>query len=98
PLNLLKAVDLNTGQERWSIPFAPLSNGGPVVTASGLLFTGASGSLQAFDTQDGKLLWETKLSATAGFTPAVYMVDGKQYVALATAGRGNAAYVAYALP
>jgi quinoprotein glucose dehydrogenase len=98
PLNLLKSVDLNTGQDRWSIPFTAVSNGGPVVTASGLLFIGASGKLQAFSTSDGKLLWEQALPATAGLSPAVYMVDGKQYVALAAAGRGSPAYIAYALP
>lgn len=98
PRALLKAVDLNTGQDRWAIPFALASNGGPAVTESGLLFIGASGSLQAFDTKDGKLLFESKLPATAGLTPAVYMVDGKEYVALASAGRGSPAYIAYALP
>ncbi|MBV9548336.1 MAG: PQQ-binding-like beta-propeller repeat protein [Alphaproteobacteria bacterium] len=98
PIATLNAVDLNTGQYRWTIPFNLASNGGPAVTESGLLFIGASGSLQAFDTRDGKLLFESKLPATAGLTPAVYMVDGKEYVALASAGRGDSAYVAYALP
>ncbi len=98
PAATLNAVDLNTGQYKWTIPFRLASNGGPAVTESGLLFIGASGSLQAFDTRDGKLLFESKLPATAGLTPAVYMVDGKEYVALASAGRGNSAYVAYALP
>jgi quinoprotein glucose dehydrogenase len=98
PRALLKAVDLNTGRDRWAIPFTLASNGGPAVTESGLLFIGASGSLQAFDTKDGKLLFESKLPATAGLTPAVYMVDGKEYVALASAGRGSPAYIAYALP
>jgi quinoprotein glucose dehydrogenase len=98
PVATLNAVDLNTGLYRWTIPFRLASNGGPAVTESGLLFIGASGSLQAFDTKDGKLLFESKLPATAGLTPAVYMVDGKEYVALASAGRGDSAYVAYALP
>jgi glucose dehydrogenase len=98
PQATLNAVDLNTGQYKWTIPFNLASNGGPAVTESGLLFIGASASLQAFDTSDGKLLFESKLSATAGLTPAVYMVDGKEYVALATAGRGDSAYIAYALP
>ena len=98
PVATLNAVDLNTGQYRWTIPFNLASNGGPAVTQSGLLFIGASGSLQAFDTRDGKLLFESKLPATAGLTPAIYMVDGKEYVVLASAGRGTSAYVAYALP
>ena len=94
----LNAVDLNTGQYKWTIPFNLASNGGPAVTESGLLFIGASASLQAFDTKDGKLLFESKLTGTAGLTPAVYMVDGKEYVALASVGRGTSTYVAYALP
>ena len=98
PVATLNAVDLNTGQYRWTIPFDLASNGGPAVTEGGLLFIGASGSLQAFDTRNGKLLFESKLPATAGLTPAVYMVNGKEYVALASAGRGTSAYVAYALP
>ncbi len=98
PVATLNAVDLNTGQYKWTIPFNLASNGGPAVTQSGLLFIGASGSLQAFDTSNGKLLFESKLPATAGLTPAVYMVDGKEYVALASAGRGSSAYIAYALP
>ncbi len=98
PAATLNAVDLNTGQYKWTIPFNLASNGGPAVTQSGLLFIGGSGSLQAFDTRDGKLLFESKLPATAGLTPAIYMVDGKEYVTLASGGRGNAAYVAYALP
>ena len=98
PLTLLKAVDLNTGQERWSIPYDSSSNGGPVVTASGVLFIGSSGNMRAYDTRDGKLLFESKLPALAGLSPAVYMVDGRQYVALAAAGRGSPAYIAYALP
>ncbi len=98
PLNLLKAVDLNTGVERWSIPVEVNSNGGPVVTASGLLFLGNSGNLRAYDTDNGKLLFESKLPALAGLSVGSYMVDGRQYVVLAAAGRGSPAYVAYALP
>jgi quinoprotein glucose dehydrogenase len=98
PQATLNAVDLNTGQYRWRIPFEPSSNGGPAVTQSGLLFLGSSGSLQAFDTKDGKLLWQQKLPANSGMTPAIYEVDGREYVVLASAGRGDPAYVAYAVP
>jgi quinoprotein glucose dehydrogenase len=91
-------VNLNTGAELWSIPVEASSNGGPAVTASGLLFIGNSDSLRAYDTRDGKLLFQSKLPATAGLSIATYMVKGKQYVALASVGRGSPAYVAYALP
>lgn len=99
PLATLNAVDLNTGQYRWSIPFAAgYSGAGPVVTASGLLFISSAGNLQAYATRDGAVLWQAKLPATTGNTAAVYQVDGKEYVVLASGGRGTPAYVAYSLP
>ena len=99
PLATLNAVDLNTGKYRWKIPFkAGYSGSGPVVTASGLLFISSGNTLQAYDTTDGKVLWNQQLPAMTGNTAAVYMVDGKEYVTLASGGRGDAAYVAYALP
>jgi quinoprotein glucose dehydrogenase len=86
----------NTGVENY---------GGPVVTASGLLFIAATkdGMFRAFDKRSGKVLWETKLPAAAFATPATYAINGKQYIVLACGGtklgtpKGNQ-YVAYALP
>jgi quinoprotein glucose dehydrogenase len=98
PLYTLNAVDLNTGEYRWTIPVDSVSGGGPVVTQSGLLFIGSGGVLKAYDTADGKVLFSQKLPSTQGLTPAVYMVDGKEYVAIASGGRADSSYVAYALP
>jgi quinoprotein glucose dehydrogenase len=119
PWGTLNAIDLNTGEYRWKIPFGyePLllekgikntgveNYGGPVITASGLLFIAATkdGMFRAFDKKTGKLLWETKLPAAAFATPATYQVNGKQYVVLACGGtklgtkKGNQ-YVAFTLP
>ena len=81
------------------------NHGGAVVTAGGLLFIGAThfdSKFRAFDKKTGKLLWETVLPFAANATPAVYEVNGKQYVAVATGGgRGRpsgGSYVAFALP
>jgi quinoprotein glucose dehydrogenase len=98
PLAVLDAVDLNTGEYRWTIPIDSASGGGPVVTASGLLFLGDGGVLKAYDTADGKVLFSQKLINISGLTPAIYRVDGKEYVVLASGGRGEAAYEAFALP
>ena len=86
--------------------------GGPVVTAGGLLFIGATiydKKLRAFDTRTGKLLWEGALPYSGVATPSTYMVNGKQYVVIAaggatsmgplrTAKQSGGAYVAFALP
>jgi quinoprotein glucose dehydrogenase len=88
----------NTGTENY---------GGPIVTAGDVLFIGATvydKKFRAFDSRNGKLLWETVLPFAAVATPATYMVDGKQYV-VASAGGGKdpkspsgSVYVAFALP
>ena len=82
-----------------------LNYGGPVVTASGLVFLAATmdSKIRAFDIGNGDLLWSADLPAPAYSTPAVYAVDGRQYVALACGGgklgsKSSDAYVAFALP
>ena len=119
PWGTLSAIDLNSGEYVWQIPLGHepaleekgINNtgvenyGGPVVTASGLLFIAATkdGYFRAFDTSNGELLWETNLPAASFATPATYMVSGKQYIVLACGGtklgtpEGNY-YVAFALP
>ena len=62
--------------------------GGPVITKNGLLFIAATkdGYIRAFDKKAGSLLWEFKLPAPAFATPAMYKVEGKQYLAIACGG------------
>jgi quinoprotein glucose dehydrogenase len=121
PWGTLNAIDLNTGKYLWKIPFGQYPElaakgmadtgsenyGGPVLTASGILFIGATvydNKLRAFDSATGKLLWEGKLPFAGTATPSTYMVDGKQFVVIGTSGARNvkgpqgAAYVAFALP
>jgi quinoprotein glucose dehydrogenase len=93
----LNAIDINTGQYRWTVPLPGRAGGsGPLVTASGVLFIGAGNNLEAFDTKDGRMLWQQALPSSGANSPGTYMVDGKQYVMLASGGP-TAAYVAYAL-
>jgi quinoprotein glucose dehydrogenase len=77
-----------------------------VVTAGGLLFIGASNhdrKFRAYDKRTGKLLWETLLPAGGNATPAVYEVNGRQFVVIAAGGGksnqpSGGSYVAFALP
>jgi quinoprotein glucose dehydrogenase len=105
PWGTLSAINMNTGQYLWRIPFGTTNGygpefggsntGGAVVTASGLLFIGATADrkLHAYDARTGRLLWEVVLTAPGQATPAVYMVKGRQYVVIAASARrrgGNA--------
>jgi len=58
---------------------------GPVVTAGGLVFLANSQDrfLRAFDKETGRLIWEHELEANPEGIPAVYQVNGQQYIAFA---------------
>jgi quinoprotein glucose dehydrogenase len=86
--------------------------GGPIVTAGGLLFIAATSydnKIRAFNKDSGELLWEATLPAAGNATPAIYEVNGRQFVVIAAGGGkaqkrsgiepvSAAIYVAYALP
>ena len=102
PWGTLHAIDLNSGDYIWSVPFGDTPHlkkqgypatgtenyGGAVVTENGLLFIGATkdGYFRVFDKHTGKILWEYELPAAAFATPAMYQVNGKQYIAIACGG------------
>jgi quinoprotein glucose dehydrogenase len=119
PWGTLNAIDLSAGTIAWSVPLGddktvehegstPTGTenyGGPILTASGLLFIGATRDerFRAFDASSGRMLWETSLPAGGYATPATYSVGGKQFVVIAAGGgkmntKSGDAYVAYALP
>jgi quinoprotein glucose dehydrogenase len=120
PWGTLNAIDLSAGTIKWAIPFGEypelaakgLGNtgsdnyGGPIVTAGGLLFIGATNfdrKFRAYDKSNGALLWETTLPAAGNATPSTYTIDGRQYVVIVCGGGKNdapsgASVVAFALP
>ncbi len=119
PWGTLNAINLNTGEFLWRVPLgeypeltarglAPTGTenyGGPLVTAGGLLFIGASKdeNFRAFDPCTGKELWRVKLPAGGYATPATYEVGGRQYIVIACGGgkmgtKSGDTYMAFALP
>ncbi len=120
PWGTLNAIDMDAGEIAWSIPFGEFPElaaegaattgtenyGGPIVTAGGLLFIGATNhdrKFRVFDKLTGELLWEHELPASGNATPAMYEIDGRQFVVIAAGGGKSGAasggsYVAFALP
>ncbi len=120
PWGTLNAINLDSGEIVWKIPLGEypalaaqgLRNtgsenyGGPVATAGGLLFIGATiqdRKFRALDKATGALLWETTLPAAGSATPAIYEVNGRQFVVIAAGGGkwgtpSGGSYVAFALP
>lgn len=121
PWGTLNAIDLNTGEYVWKIPLGEYPElaekgqtgtgtenyGGPVVTAGGLLFIGATDfdkKFRAYDKSTGQLLWETTLPFPGNATPATYEVNGRQFVVIAAGGGKvpksptGGVYVAFAVP
>lgn len=80
--------------------------GGPISTASGLVFIGAAMDdyLRAFDARTGAELWKGRLPAGGQATPMTYMWKGIQYVVIAAGGHEKLGtkpgdqIVAFALP
>jgi len=124
PWGTLAAVEAGTGRIRWQVPLGTMRElapiplpiewgtptlGGPLVTASGLTFIGATldRTFRAIDTETGRELWQTELPASAMATPITYRArpGGRQYVVVAAGGHGKAdkvklgdSVVAFTLP
>jgi quinoprotein glucose dehydrogenase len=62
--------------------------GGPIVTAGGIAFIGATFDhfLRAFDVETGRELWRGNLPAGARATPMTYEIGGKQFVVICVGG------------
>jgi quinoprotein glucose dehydrogenase len=123
PWGSLVAVNVRTGDIAWKVPLGVtdelpegkrntgrLNLGGPITTAGGLVFVGATNDkrFRAFDEKTGKELWAARLAMNAHAVPITYQGrNGKQYVAITASGasalddpapEGSEALVVFALP
>lgn len=124
PWTTLTVYDLNSGDIKWRIPLGEVpelaargirNTGthypklGPIVTSTGLVFTGTRDKkVRAFDIDNGKLLWEFEVPTAIEGIPAVYELNGKQYLVFcasaqvgltpATSKPIEGEYIAFALP
>ena len=120
PWGTLNAIDLVKGEIVWKVPLGEypqlaakgirhtgtLNFGGAIATAGGVIFIAATADekIRAFEKSSGRVLWEHQLPAGGYATPSIYMIDGRQYVAIAAGGSGKNAtksgdsIIAFALP
>lgn len=122
PWGYVAGVDLRTGQIAWRhkngtvrdagpFPLPPLKLGvpgigGPIVTAGGVAFLGASidDFLRAYDVATGRMLWQQRLPAGGQSTPMTYTAGGRQFVVHVAGGHGSIGtksgdyVIAYTLP
>jgi quinoprotein glucose dehydrogenase len=120
PWGQLNCLDLNTGKFLWRVPLGEYDEwtqrglpktgtenfGGPTVTAGGLVFCAGTKDekIRAFDQDTGEELWSAKLPRAGTAPPAIYEVDGREFVVIAASGGGKIAtptgdaWVAFALP
>jgi quinoprotein glucose dehydrogenase len=109
PWSSLTAYDLNTGMIKWQVPLGEVAatvdkgikdtgsfwpRGGPVLTATGLIFVGtkSDNKIRAFDEDSGKVLWECEIPAGPEGVPAVYEVAGREYIAISARPSGASGF------
>jgi len=84
----LRALNIETGDIVWEVPQPGAAHAktwtGVLATAGGLVFYGSpNGGFSAVDQRDGKKLWEFPTNVRMKASPMTFMLNGKQYVAVA---------------
>ena len=106
PWGVLAGINLDSGKIVWrqtlgttedlapgglALKLGTPAFGGPMITASGLIFIGATMDdyLRAFDVASGKEIWKGRLPAGGQATPMSYIWKGRQYVVIAAGGQAR---------
>jgi len=87
------AIGGNTNKIVWQnkTPYRVGQGGGSTTTAGGVVFRGdPDGNFLAIDAKTGQELWRFQTGFGADAPPAVYEVNGEEYVAIATGGNQGA--------
>ena len=107
PKGYFSAYDPTTGELKWRKIFEGFGQAGSVVTAGGLVFVGTGSNIAgyffAFDAKTGEQLWKFNTGSGVFSSPSVYVVNGEQFVAVASGGgergrRGGDLILSFALP
>jgi alcohol dehydrogenase (cytochrome c) len=107
PRGYFSAFDPTTGELVWQRTFEGFGQAGSVVTAGGVVFVGSgsnvAGYFYAYDAKTGEPLWKFNTGSGIFSSPAVYMVNGEEFVAVASGGgdrgrRGGDLILSFALP
>jgi alcohol dehydrogenase (cytochrome c) len=109
---LFDAIDTTTGKMAWQIRVPERAVSGMTVVGDLVFFGESNGKFNAVDAATGNVLWSHKPTEPnaggANGSPAVYMIDGREYVVMAFGGNTQVrsgqnsptgdAVIAYALP
>jgi alcohol dehydrogenase (cytochrome c) len=91
----IRALDVMTGKMKWEFRLQSPLWAGALATAGGVVFGGSNeGNFYALDAMTGKPLWDFQTGGYITANPVSFLVDGKQYVAIAA---GQALFV-FGLP
>jgi len=84
PYGAVKAMDPTTGSVRWEFKHQMYSYAGILTTAGGLVFSGTrDGYCFALDAATGRTLWRFQTGGAVYGGAVTYLVNGRQYFAVA---------------